>query len=64
MPAGAHSVTVATDPDQPVVAERVLDLVGKDRTATTVQAGSRVPASRWYVPIGAPGRRHQRRSRS
>jgi hypothetical protein len=54
VPAGAHSVAVATDPDRPVVAERVLDLVGKARTATTVQAGSRVPAGRWYVPMGAP----------
>jgi hypothetical protein len=55
VPAGRHSIAVATDPDRPVVAERVLDLVGKDRTATTVQAGSRVAASRWYVPIAAPG---------
>jgi hypothetical protein len=55
VPAGTHSVTVATDPDRPLVAERVLDLVGKDRTATTVQAGSRIPASRWYVPMAAPG---------
>ena len=54
VPAGPHSITVATDPDHPVVAERVLDLVGADRTATTVQAGSRIPASRWYLPIGAP----------
>ncbi len=54
VPAGAHSITVATDPDHPVVAERVLDLVTKDRTATTVQAGSRITASRWYLPIGAP----------
>jgi len=54
VPAGPHSIAVATDPDQPIVAERVLDLVGKDRSATTVQAGSRVSASRWYVPMGAP----------
>jgi hypothetical protein len=55
VPAGPHSVAVATDADRPLVAERVLDLVGHDRTATTVQAGSRVPASRWYVPMAAPG---------
>ena len=49
-----------TDPDQPVVAERVLDLVAKARTATTVQAGSRLAATRWYVPGGRAGRRHER----
>jgi hypothetical protein len=54
VPAGPHSIAVVTDAARPVVAERVLDLVGKDRTATTVQAGSRVPASRWYVPMAAP----------
>jgi hypothetical protein len=54
VPAGPHSIVVATDPDRPVVAERVLDLVGKDRIATTVQAGSRLPAARWYVPMGTP----------
>jgi hypothetical protein len=53
VPAGSHSIVVTTDPDHPVVAERVVDLTTKDRDATTVQAGSRVAAARWYVPIGA-----------
>jgi Family of unknown function (DUF5719) len=54
VPAGSHSIMVTTDPDRPVVAERVIDITTKDRDATTVQAGSRVAAARWYVPIGAP----------
>jgi hypothetical protein len=54
VPLGPHSIAVAAPPDHPVVAERVLDVVTKDRVATTVQAGSRMPASRWYVPVGAP----------
>jgi hypothetical protein len=53
VPAGEHSIVVASDPDQPIVAERVLDLTGK-RVATTVQLGARVGARRWYVPISAP----------
>jgi hypothetical protein len=52
--AGSHSIMVSSDPDHPVVAERVIDLTTKTRDATTVQAGSRVAAPRWYLPIGAP----------
>jgi hypothetical protein len=54
VPAGPHSIVVSTDPDHPIVAERVLDFNSKARVATTVQAGSRMPAARWYVPVGAP----------
>ena len=54
VPAGPHSIVVSADGDHPVVAERVLDLVSGGRTVTTVQAGSRLPAPRWYIPVGAP----------
>ncbi len=54
VPPGLHSIVVATDPDQPIVAERVLDLVGKARTASTVQLGARLAADRWYLPVSAP----------
>jgi hypothetical protein len=53
VPNGPHTITVRST-DVPVVAERVLDLVSESRLATTAQAGSRLYASRWYVPAGAP----------
>jgi hypothetical protein len=54
VPAGTHSIVVGTDPDQPIVAERVLDLTGRSRTASTVQLGGRTAADRWFVPVAAP----------
>ena len=63
VPAGRHSITVTTDPDRPVVAERVLDLVGKDRTATTVQAGSRISAVAVVRAHPGAGWRHATSSR-
>ncbi|HKA04387.1 MAG TPA: DUF5719 family protein [Acidimicrobiales bacterium] len=54
VPAGMHSIVVGTEPDQPIVAERVLDLTGKSRTASTVQLGGRTAAERWFIPVAAP----------
>jgi Family of unknown function (DUF5719) len=54
VPAGHHSIVVSTDTDQPIVAERVLDLTGKSRVASTVQLGGRTASNRWFVPVAGP----------
>jgi hypothetical protein len=54
LPDGRHSIVVTTPAGQSIVAERRLDLVSGNRVAPTLQAGSRLAASKWYVPSGAP----------
>ena len=53
VPAGQHSILVQSEQDQPVVAERVLELQGDTAFNVTLQPGSPLTATSWTFVTGA-----------